>query len=93
MEKNRLQMVCQMFCTVRSDSILKILEKQIDKITDQINIQVQLEQRWRVPLEILTSTPGVGPVLAYTLISELPELGNLNRKELAALVGLAPMSR
>jgi transposase len=43
--------------------------------------------------EILTSVPGVGKVLAYTLLSELPELGKLNRKETAALVGVAPMNR
>ena len=92
MEKNRLQIMPKVLHS-SINSILKILEKQIEKITDQINIQVQQEQRWRVPLEILTSTPGVGPVLAYTLISELPELGKLNRKEIAALVGLAPMNR
>ncbi len=44
-------------------------------------------------MEILSSTPGVGHVLAYTLISELPELGKLNRKEIASLVGLAPINK
>jgi transposase len=43
--------------------------------------------------EILTSVAGVGKVLAYTLLSELPELGKLNRKEIVALVGVAPMNR
>jgi transposase len=42
---------------------------------------------------ILTSVPGVGKVLAYTLLSELPKPGKLNRKEIAALVGVAPMNR
>jgi len=41
----------------------------------------------------LQSTPGVGPVLSCTLISQLPELGDLNRKEIAALVGVAPFNR
>lgn len=42
---------------------------------------------------ILQSTPGVGPILSRTLMSQLPELGNLNRKEIAALVGVAPFNR
>jgi len=44
-------------------------------------------------VDILTSAHGVGKVLAYTLLSELPELGKLNRKEIASLVGIAPMNR
>ncbi len=92
MEKNRLQiMPASLHSSI--NSTLKMFDKQISKITEQLNILVQQESRWRVPLEILTSTPGVGSVLAYTLISELPELGKLNRKEVAALVGLAPLNR
>ena len=49
--------------------------------------------QWKELVELLTSAKGVGKVLAYTLISELPELGKLNRKEVAALVGIAPMNR
>lgn len=48
---------------------------------------------WREYDAILQSTPGVGPVLSRTLISQLPELGDLNRKEIAALVGVAPFNR
>jgi len=44
-------------------------------------------------LDQLISAKGVGKVLAYTLLSELPELGQLNRKQIAALVGVAPMNR
>ena len=44
-------------------------------------------------MNILLSVKGVGKVLAYTLLSDLPELGQLNRKEIAALVGVAPMNR
>ncbi len=92
MEKNRLQiMPATLHGSIKST--LKMFDKQIDKITNQLDVLVQQEARWRVPLKILTSTPGVGSVLAYTLISELPELGNLNRKEIAALVGLAPLNR
>lgn len=48
---------------------------------------------WREAEEILTSVPGVGPVTARTLIAELPELGVIDRRKLAALVGVAPFNR
>lgn len=48
---------------------------------------------WRVNEALLRSVPGVGPILARTLLADLPELGQLNRKQLAALVGVAPFNR
>jgi transposase len=48
---------------------------------------------WREKEDLLQSTPGVGPVLARTLLADLPELGTLNRKQVAALVGVAPLNR
>lgn len=47
---------------------------------------------WREDDDLLQRVPGVGPVLATTLIAELPELGRLNRKQIAALVGVAPLN-
>ena len=48
---------------------------------------------WRAQDDLLQSAPGVGPVLSTTLLAELPELGSLNRKQIAALVGVAPLNR
>ena len=48
---------------------------------------------WRAQDELLQSYPGVGPVVTATLLAELPELGTLNRKQIAALVGVAPFNR
>ena len=48
---------------------------------------------WRERDELLQSAPGVGPVLSLTLLAELPELGTLDRKAIAALVGVAPLNR
>ncbi|USD22637.1 transposase [Microbulbifer variabilis] len=48
---------------------------------------------WRQRRDILLSAKGVGNVLVYTLMSELPEVGKLNRKEIAALGGITPMNR
>jgi len=62
------------------------LEKKIDKLIEQL-------PEWRQKRDLLMSASGVGKVFAYTLICELPELGKLNRKEIAALVGVAPMNK
>jgi transposase len=48
---------------------------------------------WRAKENLLRSAPGVGPILSRTLIGELPELGTLPRKQIAALVGVAPLAR
>ncbi len=91
MEKNRLQILPK--ALHRSiKTLLRSLETQIKTITKQIDEAVMQVKHWRTKTEILTSVPGVGKVLAYTLLSELPELGKLNRKEIAALVGVAPMN-
>lgn len=92
MEKNRLQIMPK---EVHSsiNRVLRVLLKEIDQLTQKIDQLVAQVKHWRVKSEILTSVPGVGKVLAYTLLSELPELGTLNRKEIAALVGVAPMNR
>ncbi|MBU2872992.1 IS110 family transposase [Marinobacter salexigens] len=92
MEKNRLQILPK--ALHRSiKSLLKMLQSQIETITKQIEQEVTKVDHWRIKSEILTSVPGVGKVLTYTLLSELPELGSLNRKEIAALVGVAPINR
>ena len=54
---------------------------------------IQNSPTWRAKEDLLRSVPGVGPVLSRTLIAELPELGRLNRREIAALVGVAPLNQ
>lgn len=92
MEKNRLQILPKYL--LRSiKSLLRVLQSQIETVTRQIDQEVAKVDQWRTKMEIMTSVPGVGKVLAYTFLSELPELGSLNRKEIAALVGVAPINR
>ncbi len=92
MEKNRLQILPKtLHRSIKS--LLKMLQSQVETITKQIEQEVAKVDHWRIKSEILTSVPGVGKVLTYTLLSELPELGSLNRKEIAALVGVAPINR
>jgi transposase len=92
MEKNRLQIMPRPLHK-SINSLLKTIQKQIDSITSQVDELISHSKSWRTKTEILTSVPGVGKVLAYTLLTELPELGELNRKEIAALVGVAPMNK
>lgn len=69
------------------------LEHQIRQIETGINRQIEQSKIWNEKRELLQSVPGVGPVLASTLITELPELGSLDNKKIAALVGVAPFPR
>ncbi|MBZ0334397.1 MULTISPECIES: IS110 family transposase [unclassified Marinobacter] len=92
MEKNRLQILPKsLHRSIKS--MLRMLQSQIETVTRQIEQEVAKVDQWRTKMEIMTSVPGVGKVLAYTFLSELPELGSLNRKEIAALVGVAPINR
>ena len=73
--------------------ILKTIQKEIERIDQRLDKLVDAIPQWREQRDLLMSAIGVGKVVAYTLMSELPELGKLNRKEIAALVGVAPMNR
>lgn len=92
MQKNRLQrMPRSVHKPIRN--ILKSIQREVDSIDQQLSILIAEIPQWQARVDQLTSAKGVGKVLAYTLISELPELGHLNRKQIAALVGIAPMNR
>ncbi|MCI0598468.1 MAG: IS110 family transposase [Beijerinckiaceae bacterium] len=73
--------------------LLKALEKELSALDQDIDDAVRGTPAWREKEDLLASVPGVGPVIARTLIAELPELGTLGRKEIAALAGLAPWTR
>ena len=92
MQKNRLQ---RMPKTVHKPirNVLNVISKEIDRIEQQLDQLVAEIPHYQERVDQLTSAKGVVKVLAYTLLSDLPELGNLNRKEIAALVGVAPMNR
>jgi len=73
--------------------LTKALEKELASLDTDIDEAVRGSPAWRAKEELLASVPGVGPVIARTLIAELPELGQLGGKEIAALAGLAPFTR
>jgi transposase len=68
------------------------LRERIDTIEQEIEQQLQQSQQWQPQKQLLTSVPGVGQVVAATLLAALPELGQLSAKQIAALVGLAPFN-
>lgn len=69
------------------------LERRLRDIDDDLQQAVQASPVWRVRDDLLQSVPGVGPTTARTLLAELPELGRLSRRAIAALVGVAPVAR
>jgi transposase len=69
------------------------LKRRLKDMDDDLKKTVRSCEIWRVKDDILQSTPGVGPVVSATLIAQLPELGRLNGKQIAALVGVAPINR
>lgn len=73
--------------------LVKALEKELSSADTDIGDAMRASPVWREKEDLLASVPGVGPAIARTLIAELPELGRLNRKEIAALAGLAPFTR
>jgi transposase len=73
--------------------LLKALQKELTSVDADIDDAVRDSPAWREKEDLLTSVPGVGQIIARTLMAELPELGQLGRKEIAALAGLAPFTR
>jgi transposase len=75
------------------DAHIRWLEQRLKRSDDALKRRVQASPVWQAASQLLQSVPGVGPVLATTLLAELPELGTLDRKAVAALAGLAPLNR
>lgn len=73
--------------------LLKALEKELNSVDSDIDGHVRGSPAWAAAEDLLTSVPGIGSIIARTVIAELPELGTLDRRQIAALVGLAPWTR
>ena len=94
-EKNRLGSTPAAQKAVR-ESIQKLigyLDAELANLDEDLNGRIDGSAMWKARDELLQSVPGVGPGLSRTLIAELPELGTLSRKQIAALAGVAPMNR
>jgi transposase len=92
MEKNRAHIMPKAF---RADiqRHIRHLEKQIEKLDKLLDQKIEAESQWRDKRAIMLSMPGIGPTVVNTLLGDLPELGNLSNKQVAALTGVAPYNR
>lgn len=91
-EKNRLGIAPRP--VVRSiREHIRWLEKRVDDLDGELDGVIQASPVWRAKDDLLQSVPGVGPGLSRTLLGALPELGALSRKQIAALVGVAPLAK
>lgn len=69
------------------------LERELNGVDHDLGQAIEQSPVWRAKDDLLRTVPGVGPVMSRTLLAELPELGLLSRKQIAALVGVAPLAR
>lgn len=93
MEQNRVDQasIAAIQCSI--DVILKAIKTQLESIDQQIKEQVQKMPELKQRVQMIESIPGIGTTTAHMLVTELPELGHLNRRQIAALVGVAPINR
>jgi len=76
----------------RLDAHILWLNKELSSTDTDLRQRIETSEAWRRADELLTSVPGIGPKVAGVLIAELPELGQLDRRRIAALVGVAPVN-
>lgn len=91
-EKNRLS-TCPACVREGIEAHIAWIEAQVDCLEAQIQTCIQHNPEWQERAEIIDSVPGVGQVTASTLVAELPELGQLSHKKIAALAGVAPFNK
>ena len=74
------------------EKVIQVLKKQLEDLEAQIHDLIEKTPELKQKQDLLQSVPGVGPVLSATLVSQVPELGKCDRKEIAALAGVAPFN-
>ena len=91
-ERNRLLVAAP---AIRRDlqQHIRFLERRVHEADGELHTAVKASPAWRVKDDLLQSVPGVGRVVSLTPLAALPELGRLSHKEIAALVGVAPLNR
>jgi transposase len=89
-EKNRLAMASAPKVKASIQKVLALIESQLKQLDDDLDQAIQASPVWRAKDELLQSVQGIGPVTARALLAQLPELGSLPRRQIAALAGLAP---
>lgn len=90
-EKNRLSRAPRQVQT-RIEAHIGWLQSELERSNEDLDQAIRQSPIWREQQDLLKSVPGIGSVISRTLLAELPELGCLNRKQIAALVGVAPLN-
>lgn len=93
MERNRRGRLTAKRLIKSVDRLLAALQKELAVLEDDIDDAIRGTPAWREAEDLLKSVPGIGNVVARTLVADLPELGKLGRRQIAALVGVAPLNR
>ena len=92
-ERNRRRHLTRPRLIKGIDRVLAVLQAELSELEGDIDGAIRRSPAWREREDLLRTIPGIGPATARTLIAELPELGSLDRRKIASLVGLAPMNR
>ena len=92
-EKNRLALARASLVKRTVREAVRTYERMLDLIDHELDGLIQASPLWREKEDLLRSFKGIGPVSARTFLADLPELGTLNRKQIASLAGLAPIAR
>ncbi len=92
-ERQRLRVMTAPRLKDSVERLLKALQKELEALDKDIDDSVRNSPVWRAKEDLLRSVPGIGPTIARTLLAEMPELGQLERREAASLAGLAPFTR
>ena len=92
-ERNRLGAAAAAPVRASLQAHIDWLSKQLEKVDKELGAAVEASPVWRAKDELLRGIPGIGPAVSRTLLAALPELGALTRQQIAALAGLAPVSR
>ncbi len=77
----------------RIDRVVAVLEQELQDLDVELRDRLRQSPLWREQEDLLRGVPGVGPALTFSLLADLPELGTLSGKQIAALVGVAPLNR
>jgi transposase len=92
-ERNRRRRATQRRVLQAIERHLELLQSELSELEGDIDGAIRNSPAWQADADLLVSVPGVGPATLRTLIAELPELGRLDRRKIAALVGVAPINR
>ncbi len=92
-ENNRLKQAWDKDAKQSIQDVLEMLKKQLKDVDSKLANMLQIDTKNQRTIEVLGSVKGMGPVMISTVLSKLPELGKLNRGEVAKLVGVAPINR